>query len=134
MGFRKGAYAKVWSWKDGNGNYKVAEMSTSKKEGDGYQTDWSNKFVRLVGTAAKQIESLGDSPRVRIGECDVTNNFDKAKQTLYTNYVILSFEEEDGEQKKPTATKKSTTGRKPAPKQEDDFMDVSDDESDIPFN
>ena len=92
MAFRSGAYAKVWNCEKGNGNYYVAEMSTSKKGQNGeYEKDWSSKFVRLIGTAAKRAESLGKGDTVRIGDCEVTNHYDNAKKTMYTNFAIFSF-------------------------------------------
>lgn len=92
MGFRNGAYAKVWKVKPGKGNYYEAEMSTSRKKQDGtYETDWSYKFVRLVGTAAEQAQSIKDGDSVQIGSCDVTNKYDKERNTTYTNYVIFNF-------------------------------------------
>ena len=111
MGFRNGTYAKVWKLEN-KGKYMVAEMSTSKKnkDTDKYETDWSNKFVRLVGTAAKQAESLQDGASVKIGECDVTNNYDKEKKITYTNYVIFNFHEEDGNKGNP---KPEQTSSKP---------------------
>lgn len=96
MAFRTGAYAKVWSCQKGQGNYYVAEMSTSKKGQDGnYERDWANKFVRLIGTAAKRAETLNDGDSVRIGDCEVTNHYDAAKKIMYTNYAIFSFIEDD---------------------------------------
>ena len=96
MAFRSGAYAKVWNCEKGNGNYYVAEMSTSKKGQNGdYEKDWASKFVRLIGTAAKRAESLGKGDTVRIGDCEVTNHYDNEKKTMYTNFAIFSFMDED---------------------------------------
>lgn len=95
MGFRENAFAKVWKVEN-KGNYSVAEMSTSKKGKDGkYETDWSNKFVRLIGTAQKQAEKLQDGASVKIGQCEVTNNYDKEKKITYTNYAIFNFHEDN---------------------------------------
>ena len=135
MGFRNGAYARIWSVEKGQGNYYVADMSTSRKGQDGeYQKDWSNKFVRLIGGAAEKASSLNVPCTVRIGDCDVTNYYDKAKETMYTNYAIFSFMEDDnntGAEKK-SSTKKST---KSAKKLDDtNFVDVPDDENgELPF-
>lgn len=110
MAFRTGAYAKVWACEKGNGNYYVAEMSTSKKGQNGeYEKDWSSKFVRLIGTAAKRAESLGKGDTVRIGDCEVTNHYDNTKKTMYTNFAIFSFMDEDdnGSGSSQTSNKKS---------------------------
>lgn len=95
MGFGQGNFAKVWKVEDGKGNYSVAQMSTSKKNkttGE-YETDWQNNFVRLVGTANDQAKSFKEKESVKIGRCDVTNNYDKEKKITYTNYVIFNFED-----------------------------------------
>lgn len=119
MGFRTGAYAKIWSVEKGNGNYYVADMSTSRKNADGdYEKDWGNKFVRLIAGAANVAETLEDGARVRIGDCEVTNYYDKSKQTLYTNYVIFSFMEDNddnnGGESKGTDKKSNNKGSKKA--------------------
>lgn len=133
MGFRTGAYAKIWAVKpSATGKSLIAEMSTSKKKQDGsYETDWSNKFVTLVGQAAKEIENaeVGSSGLpVRIGDCDVTNKWDSAKKIMYTNYAIFSFQKDDGGSK----TKQSTAAKKT----DTDFMKIPDnaDDEGLPFN
>lgn len=119
MGFGQGKYGHVWKIEN-KGNYHVAEMSTSKKnkQTDQYETDWTNKFVRLVGTAHNQIESMDISKNVRIGACEVTNKYDKEKNTTYTNYVIFGFEDVDGgnQSAKPASSKANSDG----------FMQISD--------
>lgn len=136
MGFRSGAFAKIWSIEKGNGNYYVADMSTSKKakDRDGkeiqengktkYETDWSNKFVRLVGTAAKQAESLKNGDSVKIKSCDVTSKWSKEQNKEFVNYVIFAFDDDQGDSSKPVAS----SG--------DGFMNIPDGVEDegLPFN
>lgn len=133
MGFRTGAYAKIWAVKPSStGKSMVAEMSTSKKKQDGsYETDWSSKFVTLAGQAAKEVENIeirSSGKLVRIGDCDVTCKWDAEKKIMYTNYVIFSFQKDEGDSKsKPsTSTKKADT----------DFMKIPDnaDDEGLPFN
>ena len=124
MGFKTGAYAKVWSCEKGKGNYYIANISTSKKNRDGqYEKDWGSN-VMLVGEAAKAaVNGLPD--RVRIGECDVTNKYDKEKKIMYTNYTVFSFQ--DGEAKGQTQQAKQ-------PQQKQSFMDVPDGtDEELPF-
>jgi hypothetical protein len=113
MGFGTGKFGRVWKIEN-KGNYHVAEMSTSKKnkQTDQYETDWANKFVRLVGTAHNQIESMDISKSVKIGACEVTNKYDKEKNTTYTNYVIFGFEDVDGgnQSAKPASSKANSDG------------------------
>lgn len=140
MGFRAGSYAKIWNIEKGNGNYYVAEMSTSKKmkDRDGndilengkakYETDWSNKFVRLVGTAAKQAESLKPNDSVKIESCDVTNKYDKEKKTTYTNYVIFAFSENDASKNSGTNNKDDNA------RSSDSFVNIPDNSAgEMPF-
>lgn len=112
MGFSQGNFAKVWKVDQGKGNYSVAQMSTSKKnkDTDKYETDWQNSFVRLVGTANDQAKAFKDGESVKIGRCDVTNNYDKEKKITYTNYVVFSFEDANGNSggnTKPKSTPKT---------------------------
>lgn len=128
MGFGQGKFGHIWKLEN-KGNYHVAEMSTSKKNKntDQYETDWANKFVRLVGTAHQQAGSLDLSKNVKIGACEVTNKYDKEKNTTYTNYVIFGFEDVDGSKSQPI---------KPAPGKvdNDEFMNIPpDDLEELPF-
>ena len=127
MGFRQGSYAKIWNLED-KGNYHVAEMSISKKnkETDQYETEWANKFVRLVGKAHNQAKSLDTSKSIKIGTCDVTNKYEKEKSATYTNYVIFELEDINSNQ-----------GSSPAPSQAigDGFMNIPDGiDEELPFN
>lgn len=128
MGFGKGNYCTVWKTED-KGRYTVAEISTSKKnkETDKYETDWNNKFVRLVGTAHEQAKNFKERENIKIGSCEVTNKYDKEKNTTYTNYVIFGFE--DG-----------TDGNKPVSRPEpskavgDGFVNIPDGiDEELPF-
>lgn len=129
MGFGTGKFAHIWKIEN-KGNYHVAEMSTSKKNKstDQYETDWTNKFVRLVGTAHQQIESIDISKNIKIGACEVTNKYDKEKNTTYTNYVIFGFEDvSDGSSQTPTPA--ASTPRN------DGFMNIPDGiDEELPFN
>lgn len=96
MGFRTGAFATVWETKEGNGNWIDAKLTISRKNkqsGD-YEVDF-NGFVRFIGDAHKEASSLGERARIKIGDCDVTNKYDKEKKVTYTNFAIFSFEELD---------------------------------------
>lgn len=126
MGFKQNGFAHIWKIEN-KGNYHVAEMSTSKKDKETgqYETDWTNKFVRLVGTAHQQIEKMDISKNVKIGACEVTNKYDKEKNTTYTNYVIFGFEDANSGTSQPV---------KPAQK-DDGFLNIPDSISeDLPFN
>lgn len=124
MGFRQDArFAKVWEIEN-KGNYHVVSLSTSKKNkttGE-YETDFSNKFVRFIGTAHNEASNLKVGDAIKIGSCEVTNSYDKEKKTTYTNYLVYSFEKE-GEN---SGNNQSNSI--------DDFVPPTDDSDELPFN
>lgn len=126
MGFGTGKFAHIWKLEN-KGNYHVAEMTTSKKNkitGE-YERDWSDGFVRLVGTAHEQADKLDISKNVKIGACEVTNRYDKERKTTYTNYAIFGFEDVDSAATPPTKNDAK----------KDDFMEIPDGiDEELPFN
>ena len=128
--FGNGAWVKVWKCEKGQGNYYMAQMSSSRKNQEGqYETDWSDGRVRLVGTAAKQAEKIKAGDRLQIENCGVTNTYDKEKKTTYTNYVIFAFSNNayNNAQTQPNKPTKSTKTTKAS-----EASETSDDE--LPFN
>jgi hypothetical protein len=122
MGFRTGAYAKVWTVED-KGNVTKVKLSTSKKnkQTDAYETDFSG-FVNFVGTAHKAASNLKDGDRIKIGDCDVTSSYNAEKKITYTNYAIFSYEDANGnssEKTEKSTTPKSTSKKKEV--EEDDY-------------
>lgn len=132
MGFRQGAYAKVWRVED-KGNYSVAQVSISRKKDEVYETEFQNNFVRLVGTAhdmSKNIQEVQGGTTIKITSCDVTSRYDKEKNKEYTNFVIFGFEYPENNNSKP-----NSGGNKPATKPNDGFMNVPDGaDEELPFN
>ena len=123
MGFRTDSYGKIWKIEN-KGRYSVVEMSTSKKnkQTDQYETDFSSKFVRFIGTAHEQAQTLKGDERIKITSCEVTNHYDKEKQREYVNFLVYAFE--------------LANGSKPAPKQDknDGFMNIPDGiDEELPF-
>lgn len=121
---RNGAYCKIWEVRDGKGNYKEANISVSRKnKQSGNYDKVFGAWVRLVGTAKDQVGKIDLSKNVKIAECEITNNYDKDKKTMYWNPVIYAFDLEG-----------STTTS--AAKQNDDFVKVPDnlDSEALPFN
>lgn len=100
MGFRQGAYAKVWSIED-KGNYSIGQVSVSRKnkDTDKYEAEFQDGFVRFVGNAHEAAKNLTIGEKgasIQITSCDVTNKYDADKQKAYTNFVIFGFEATDG--------------------------------------
>lgn len=125
MGFRNGAYATVWETKPGNGNWTDVRLSISRKNRDGeYETDFSG-FVRFIGDAHTGAAYLGEKSRIKIGECDVTNRYDKEKKVTYTNFAVFSFEDADGG---------NAATQPPASTDENGFMNIPDGiDEELPF-
>lgn len=130
MGFRRGSYAKIWKVEQGKGNYMTAQMSVSKKnkETGQYDVQWSDNFVKLIGKAAEDARGLSKGDSVKIGECDVTNRYDKEKGVVYTNYAIFSFDEIEN---KAGGTKTAAA----PPADDNTFVDIPEGvDSELPFN
>ena len=127
MGFRQDArFVKVWEVEN-KGNYHVVSLSTSKKnkETGKYETDFSNKFVRFIGTAHNLAADLKVGDVIKLGSCEVTNKYDKDKNTTYTNYLVYSFEKEEC-----NSNSSQSEGKK-----DYSFVDVPDDSpEELPFN
>lgn len=98
MGFRKGAYAKVWEIQPMSDTTTKVRLSVSRKnpKTDQYEQEFSG-FVLCIGTAvAKKAACLKEKSRIQIGDCDVTTKYDEQKKVTYTNFKMFSFEDADG--------------------------------------
>ena len=126
MGLRiSDTYAKLWNI-DMKEKYSVVELSVSRKNKDGkYETDFSYKFVRFVGTAHQKLQGMTGDERIKILSGDISNHYDKEKNTTYTNYVVFDFEVMSQKQQNPTTNNNSSQ----------EFMNIPDNEdNEIPFN
>lgn len=130
MGFRQGAYAKVWKIKRESGKkYTDVQISTSKKDKDGnYNTDFSS-WVRFIGKAHEDVAKLNDGDRIKLGEVEVTNSYDKAKNVTYTNYAVYTFEDANSGNTQPSNSGKPIGNN-------EKFMEIPDnvDDEELPFN
>lgn len=125
MGFRNGAYATIWEVKAGKGNYSDVRLSISKKnkQTDQYETDFSG-FVRFIGTAHQNAGNLKEKDRIKIGDCEVTNSYDKEKKVTYTNFAVFSFEDVNGSNNSTSEKAK-----------DDGFMNIPDGiDEELPFS
>lgn len=94
MGFRKDAFATVWSSEVVSDTMTKCRISISRrnKQTGEYETDFSG-FVSFVGTAAaKKAAALKEKDRIKLGDIDVTNRYDKERNQSYTNFKVFSFE------------------------------------------
>ena len=128
MGFKTNAYAKVWKTED-KGNYSVVELSTSKKnkQTGEYETDFNGKFVRFIGQAHTDIKRYGDGIKIKLGNVEVTNSYNKETRVSYTNFLVFSFEAEESN---------TNTNTGSLPTGNEDFMKIPSDldSEELPFS
>ena len=99
MGFKNQCFCTVWTNKftnkviDKYEKYAEVSITIRKKKDNGYETDFSGK-VRFVGKAFQIIKDieLAEKDRLKLLEVEVTNRYDKQRQTTYTNYICWDFE------------------------------------------
>ena len=128
MGFRKEAFATIWSVESTSDTLTKARISISrkKKQTGEYDTDFSG-FVSFVGTAAaKKAAGLKEKDRIRLGDVDVTNKYDKERNTTFTNFKIFSFEMADASQNQQSQTATE-------PQTNVDSGEIDDSDSRLPF-
>lgn len=133
--FATGNYATVWEVED-KGNYSEVALSTSRKnkETNQYETDFSSKFVRFIGTAHEMASELKKQDRIKLGNCGVTNSYNKETKKGYTNFCVFSFETTDNDTSKnakDNAKKEKATKAKSKAKVEEVVDD--DEDEDLPF-
>ena len=93
MGFRTGAYAKVWSIEPKSDTWTKLRISISrkKKDSDEYIQDYSG-FVDVNGTVpAARAAKLSEGDRIRLGELDDLCTYDKEKHAEYNYRKVFSF-------------------------------------------
>jgi len=130
MGFRKGAYATVWSVEEKNDRWTKIKISVSKKiqDTDEYEQEFGG-FVDCLGTAcAGKAAKLKERDRICLGDVDVSTKYDKEKKVMYTNFRMFSFKMAD-------EVEKTQGGGKPAPKkpQVDSGEPEAEEDPDLPF-
>ena len=126
MGFRNGSYATVWAVEPKSDTNTSVRLSVSRKnkQTEQYETEFSG-FVSFFGTAtAKRAACLKEGSRIKLGDVDVTNKYDKDSKNMTTYYKCFSFETSDNSQ--PVT---STTSTEPQP--DVDNGEVNDDR--LPF-
>lgn len=94
MGFRPGAYATVWEVTPLTSTMTKARVSTSRKDKatEQYVQDFGG-FIVFIGTAAAaKAAKLQPQDRIKLGDVEVTNKYDKEKGKEYTDFKVFSFE------------------------------------------
>jgi len=124
MGFRTGAFAKIWEItpiSDTSTKLRIS-ISRKNKQTDTYEQDFSG-FVLCVGiSAARKALSLTDGSRIKLGDVDVTTKYDESKKMSYTNFKLFSFDDVES----------GTTVNNPEPQRQVDDGEVEEGSS-LPF-
>lgn len=97
MGFKNGTYATIWTVEPKSETITKARISISRKNKTTgqYDTDFSG-FVTFMGSAvARKAASLKERDRIRLGDVDVSNYFNKEKNITYTDFKVFSFDMAD---------------------------------------
>lgn len=91
MGFRTGAYAKVWEVTPKTERVTVLKLSVGRKnkQTEAWETDFSG-FVSVYGQSATEATKLRVGDTIRIGDCDVGTS--KRDDKFFTNYRLYSYE------------------------------------------
>lgn len=100
MSFKTNGYLTIWEITPISDTMVKARVSSSRKNkmSGEYETDFSG-FVTFNGTsAASKALNLHERDRIKLGDVDVTTKYDKAQNTIYTNFRIWSFELADSQQ------------------------------------
>lgn len=93
MGFRDGAYCKLWKL-DTSGKYPQGQISISRKDKDtGEYVDDFSGFVSFIGEAATAVKKIPASGRFKIKGCDVSRVWNKEKQREYINFRVYDLED-----------------------------------------
>ena len=165
MGFRqadssgRGGYGRIWALQKEE-KYTIARYSTSRKNGDDYETDFSG-YVRFINEAHRKLSdveaptlekgvSLKDSTKkyekatgtnfkgipVQLTSVEVTNTYDKERETTYTNFIVWDFDLQDSNSSSGAkkTTKKSTKSNSAKAKTKKANVDDEPlDDDDLPF-
>lgn len=135
MGFRKDAWASVWSVEEGRGNTMKVRISTSRKnkETGEYEQDFSG-FCTFIGNAKAKAEKLKAKDRIKLGDVDVTTWYSKEKGVEYVTYKVFDFETSDGNgNANASQPAKSSKNTKKSSGLEDTVEDGDVEEDTLPF-
>ena len=126
MGFRTGAWAKVWEVDQKSATWVKGRISISRKnkQTGEYEQDFSG-YVDFNGTAAAtKAAGLHEGDAIKLGDVDVVRVWDKERQKEYINYKVFSFDLDDERQTMPIADMNPVDGS-----QNEAFMDIPDTET-----
>ncbi len=92
MGFRDGAYCKLWKL-DTSRKFPQGQISISRKDKQtGEYVDDFSGYVDFMGEAANAIQKIPAQGRFKIKGCDVSRIWSKEKQREFINFRIFDLE------------------------------------------
>ena len=110
MGFKSGSYATVWEVKGMSPTMTKVRLSLDRKNKmtDQYEQEFGD-FVIFVGTAAaSKALKLKPKDRIKLGDVDVSNKYNKERGVTFYDFKVFDFEYADG------ANSGGNTGRTPS--------------------
>lgn len=126
MGFKNGAYARVWGIKTVSDTITNVKLSISRKnkKTDEYIQDFSG-FVDFLGSAnAQKALKLRRGDTIKLGDTDVSTSYKKETEQSFTRFKVFSFENVDNSNKPTDAHDSVDSG---------EVEDTSKDEEPLPF-
>lgn len=123
MGFRSGAWARVWSVEPVTDTKTKIRLSISRKDKESgeYREEFSG-YVNFYGTAtAKRAAKLGERTTIKLGDVDVKNHYDRETKKGWTDYQVFTFEC-DGEDAPKKKAKEVDSGEVEAAEERDERL------------
>lgn len=97
MGFRTGAFCKVWDVTPISDRKTKLRVSISRKNKEGEYLQEFSDFPVCLGTAcAAKAARLKPGDVIKLGDVDVSNNYNKERKITYYDFKIFSFELDGG--------------------------------------
>ena len=96
MGFRTGAFATCWEVEPGKGKFSKVRLSINRKNKE--TGEWElefNGYCMFIGNANAKAQQLKRQSRIKLGDVDVTNTYDKETKKEYITYKVFSFDMAD---------------------------------------
>ena len=97
MGFRQGSYCKIWTIELISDTMTKCRISISRKDRNTgeYVQDFGGYVTFIGSSAAQKAARLSEGDRIRLGDVDVSNVYNKEKGVTYTNFKVFSFETQE---------------------------------------
>lgn len=131
MGYKVGAYCKCWEITPVSEKDTKVRLSISykNKQTGEFEDDFTG-YVHFLGSdVAHKASSLNRGDRIKLGDVDVRNWYDKEKKQEYHYYKCFGFEMADRQSNDNTYQPKATSAENPSHAYEGSTAD----DSELPF-